>query len=867
MAGPGRSPGHHRRDLMAPRRTESRSKRSEPPDLGFAPADADFDFSPAERAARPPRPSPVPAPRPARVRSEADGAPGDGAAAPDPAPARGHRASRLTREPPAAPAPPSAPGTDRNGAGNGRPPGATFPPPPPAAPTLPPRRGGPQLKKLRIFLVLVGIGLLAMVSAVFGMMMAVSQDLPAIENFAQFKASKNSIVRDDTGEFIGTLSSNQNKILLDSGDISQHVKSAVVAIEDSRFYDHRGVDFQGIARAVIQDVLSRSAKQGASTITQQFVKNALEAQGDRTVFQKLREAALAYHLERKWSKDKILTEYLNTVYFGEGAYGIESAARTYFGSRHPTCGTTASPCASVLTPAEAALLAGSIASPGTYDPATDPTAAQERRDLVLQKMFEQGYITDEEYRDGLREALPSKDQIERPTLDSEAPYFTSWLRQQLVDRYGPQKAFFGGLTVHTTLDLSLQRAAEDAVYSYLGGLGPTASVVVIDNRNGGIKAMVGGPDFEEKPFNLATQGRRQPGSSIKPFILVEALRQGIPPTNVYESAPQLFSFGKQGREKFPVENYEDQYLGSASIATATTYSDNSVYAQIGLESIDGTTHAIARTTHKMGVWTPLSTNPAMVLGGLEEGVTPLEWAYAFSTLARDGNKVWGTLSPEPGRPVAFTEVTDEDGDTIKGGENDRRYDQVIPEDVAVEAKAILQTVVSSGTGTNADIGDSEAWGKTGTTENNGDAWFCGAVETVTACVWVGYADSTTPMETEYLGGPVDGGTYPALIWASVISAWQDIEAAREAEEEEEDEEATETESSEVAPTYSAPPTETSVAPGSGAATEADAGSEPSAPEAPPEEAPAPTAAPATPPPAPPAGGGSTGSTGGASPGG
>jgi penicillin-binding protein 1A len=712
-----------------------------------------------------------------------------------------------------------------------------------------------------------------MVSAVFGMMMAVSQDLPAIENFAQFKASKNSVVVDETGEPIGTLSSNQNKILLESEDISQNLKSAVVSIEDSRFYEHRGVDFQGIARAVVQDVLSRSAKQGASTITQQFVKNALEAQGDRTVFEKLREAALAYHLERQWDKDKILTEYLNTVYFGEGAYGIESAARTYFGYLHPSCGTSENPCASVLTPAEAALLAGLIASPSAYDPAINPRAAQERRDLVLQKMYEQGYLTEPEYEDGLRQALPSKDEIERPTLDSEAPYFTSWLRQQLVDRYGPQRAFFGGLRVKTTLDLSLQQAAEDAVYSYLGGLGPTASVVVIDNRNGGVKAMVGGPDYEQKPFNLATQGHRQPGSSIKPFILLTALDQGIPSTNVYESAPQVFQFGKHGNELFEVSNYEDQYLGSASLATATTYSDNSVYAQVGLDSIEGTTHAIARTAHKMGVWTPLSTNPAMVLGGLMEGVTPLEWAYAFSTISRDGNKVWGCLSPEPGRPVTFTKVTvpEEDNHTItdpncpgREAENDPIYKQVIPEETAAEAKSILNTVVTTGTGTAADIGDSSEWGKTGTTENNGDAWFCGGIEEVTACVWVGYADSNTPMEYLYNGGPVDGGTFPALIWASVMNAWQSIQASREAESG--DEEGTETGSVSTAPptSYSAPPAESSSTPDSSGDT--GTGTEPAAPAAPAPEAPPQSATPAPAPTTPPAGG-STGGTGGASPGG
>ncbi len=220
------------------------------------------------------------------------------------------------------------------------------------------KRSKPRLKKLRFLFVLLGLGVLALVSMVFGMMAAVSQDLPAIYNFAQYKASKNSEVFDASGEPIGTLTSDQNKILLTSGQISPNIKNAVVSIEDSRFYEHNGVDFQGIGRALIKDILSQSAAQGASTITEQFVKNALEAEGSRTVFEKFREAALAYRLERHWSKDKILTEYLNTIYFGEGAYGIEAAARTYFGKAHPGCGTPTEPCASVLEPWEAATLAG-----------------------------------------------------------------------------------------------------------------------------------------------------------------------------------------------------------------------------------------------------------------------------------------------------------------------------------------------------------------------------------------------------------------------------------------------------------------------------------------------------------------------------
>jgi penicillin-binding protein 1A len=726
---------------------------------------------------------------------------------------------------------------------------------PPSAPP-PSKRAKPRLKKLRVLFVLLGLSVLAMVSTVFGMMMAVSQDLPAIYNFAQYKASKNSEVFDATGEPIGTLTSNQNKILLSSGQISPNVKNAVVSIEDARFYEHEGVDFQGIGRALIKDILSQSAAQGGSTITEQFVKNALAAQESRTVFQKFREAALAYRLERHWSKDKILTEYLNTIYFGEGAYGIEAAARTYFGEAHPGCGTPTDPCAAVLEPWEAATLAGIIASPSAYDPKFYPENSLARRNLVLEKMYEQGYITETQYEEGTTQALPAPDDIEPPRLESEAPYFTAWLRQQLVDRYGAAKTFFGGLKVKTTIDLQLQSAAEGVVSSYLSGLPPTAAVVVIDNRNAGVKAMVAGPDFEEKPFNLATLGHRQPGSSIKPIILTTALMQGISPETVYESAPQVFTFGKKGQEAFEVNNYGDSYLGSASLATATTYSDNSVYAQVGLESIKGTTHAIARTAHRLGVQTHLSTNPAMVLGGLREGVTPLEWTYAFSTLANDGDRVSGTLAPVPGdSPVAYTRVTDKDDDIIKGGDNDSLHKQVIPAGVAEEAKSILHTVVTSGTGVRANIGDPVQWGKTGTTENNGDAWFCGATEEVTACVWVGYADTTTPMTTEFVGGPVDGGTFPALIWAGVISAWEGIQGERATEK------ANGEEGDGSGSTY-VPPTSSYSAPTEPSAPEPES-SEPAEPES---NAPAPEAAPEPAAPAPESGGVSGGTGGAAAPG-
>ena len=251
----------------------------------------------------------------------------------------------------------------------------------------------------------------------------------------------------------------------------------MVSIEDQRFYDHRGIDFLGIARALQQDIVAGGAVQGASTITQQFVKNALEAQGSRTVLQKLREAALAYQIERKWSKDKILTNYLNNIYFGNGAYGIEAAARTYFGFNHRGCGEEGNRCASALRPEEAAMLAALISSPTAYDPGANPDDAKSQRNVVLTKMRELGVleVSDEDFEGLLGVRVPVPDEIQPPTDDSAAPYFTDWLRQQVVDKYGAGQAFGGGLKITSTLDLELQEAADQAVTSRLSGLGPDLS--------------------------------------------------------------------------------------------------------------------------------------------------------------------------------------------------------------------------------------------------------------------------------------------------------------------------------------------------------------------------------------------------------
>ncbi|HWI08860.1 MAG TPA: transglycosylase domain-containing protein, partial [Solirubrobacteraceae bacterium] len=410
-----------------------------------------------------------------------------------------------------------------------------------------PPLGRPRLKRLRLALILFGLSILALVSTVFGMMMAVAADLPALENQREFQRAQNSLLVDVRGDYLATLA-DQGRIIVRSKDIALSMQHAIIAIEDERFYQNDGVDLRGTARALWTDITSRSVVQGGSTITQQFVKNATEKQSKRTLVEKIREAALAYHLTRKWSKQKILTEYLNSIYFGNGAYGIESAARTYFASHpdHAGCGKPENRCASELKPHEAALLAGMVASPSAYDPIAHRDAAKRRRDVVLAKMLEQGYLTRLEYERGIHEPVPSRDLIAPPQAQAaskSAAYFATWVRQQVIDRYGPRRALLGGLRVQTTLDLGLQRRAEEAVKRWLGDppLGPQAALVAIDNKTAEVRAMVGGTDYDTVPFNLATQGRRQPGSAFKPFVLATALREGISPSSLWESKRKVFN--------------------------------------------------------------------------------------------------------------------------------------------------------------------------------------------------------------------------------------------------------------------------------------------------------------------------------------
>ena len=530
----------------------------------------------------------------------------------------------------------------------------------------------------------------------------------------------------------------------------------MIAIEDRRFYSNSGFDVKGTIRAFVQDLTQQRAAQGASTITQQFVKTALEAQNDRTVFQKLRE-------------------YLNSIYFGNGAYGIESAARVYFGKRHGFgeaggCGATArNMCASVLTPPEAAMIAGVVASPSGYDPIAHPLAARRRRDLVLRDMRDQGYISASEYDSDTQDPLPTQSDLTPPQEKSDSPYFTSWVRQQVVDDLGPFKAFSGGLQITTSLDLDLQHAAESTISQMLpdgSGL-PTASLVAIDNRTGEVRAMVGGDNYAQRPFNLATQGQRQPGSTFKPFTLTAALESGISPGSVWSSRPKQFVVPHSGgKEYFVVKNYGNEYSGSNTLAGATTVSDNSIFAEVGIKV---GTRKIARVARLLGVRTPISTNYAMILGGLHQGVTPLDMAHAYETFATGGRRVYNPRLGAPGEgPIGIHEVRDGGGKLLISNPATLKAKQVIPPGVAANVRQILQTVVAYGTGKAAQIPGFVA-GKTGTTENYGDAWFVGWNDQFTVAVWVGYPDKLVPMLTQFGGQPVAGGTFPALIWHNFMT--------------------------------------------------------------------------------------------------
>ena len=632
--------------------------------------------------------------------------------------------------------------------------------------------------------------------------MSVASDIPQIENRQEYaKLGSNSYLYDNRWRPIGLFAAANPEVIDQWKQISRAVIRAVVAVEDKRFWADPGIDIKGIVRAFISDV-SGGPTQGASTITEQFVKNALQQQGNRTILEKLREAALAFHLTQKWKPTKILTEYLNSAYFGNGAYGIESAARVYFGKQlgydpnAATDGGTSScgdytnhlpSCASKLQYWQAALLAGMIANPSAYDPITNQQAAIDRRNLVLRDMLEQGDITRVHYEKGILQGVPTAADLQQPSEPAAAPYFTSWLRPQIIaamerggvtQKVAEYRAYYGGLKIRTTLDLKLQQAAEQSVAQILpySKGGPVASLVAIDNRTGEVRAMVGGPivsnsagilqeDYKDSPFNLATEAERQPGSAFKPFTLAVALEHGYGPSSLMYSAPGDFVVPNSGgKEIFHVHNFGNAYSGAISLQAATDVSDNSVFARLGIQGLGRSgTKLIQAMAVNAGIRTPVSTNYAMILGGLKVGVSPLDMAHAYETFADGGRRVYPSLASYGG-PTGIAEITYGHHD-LKDRPNYRR---VVPASIAQELHDMLTGPVQAGTATAAAISGLSVAGKTGTTTNYADAWFVGWTPQMTTAVWVGFPNKLIPMSTLFNGGPVEGGTFPAILWHSFM---------------------------------------------------------------------------------------------------
>jgi penicillin-binding protein 1A len=557
----------------------------------------------------------------------------------------------------------------------------------------------------------------------------------------------NSFVYADNGAFLGTIPAEKNRQPIALAEMGRWMPKATVAIEDRRFYKHGGVDYKGIARAAVKDLSAGRVVQGGSTITQQLVRN-LYISRQRTFNRKIKEACLAIKLARHKSKDWILGSYMNAVYYGNHAYGIEAAAQTYFSRR-----------AATLTLDQSALLAGLPQAPSIFDPINQPQDALERRDQVLRAMFDNGAITRRQFRSAIADRqlhlVPGK-----LYTRIREPYFFSYVRDQLIAEYGANTVRAGGLKVYTTIDPRLQVAARKAIIGTLySRTDPASALVSIDPSTGAIRAMTAvTPGRSGNQFNLAAQARRQAGSTFKMFVLAAAVNQGVnPETTYYVSAP----FHYQPDPLTPAWNvttYDHTYLGSTSIANATLHSDNTVYAQL---TLDIGPAKVAAMAHLLGVRSPLTTKegayvPSLGLGAIP--VSPLDLASAYSTLAAGG--IYS-------KPMAIRKVVLGSGkeDTGAGwGKPDRK--RVISAGVAYTVTQILEQNMQSGTGTGAYFGRPAA-GKTGTTDNYADAWFCGYTPNLEATVWIGYPRGEVPMLNVH-GIAVSGPTFPATIWKSYM---------------------------------------------------------------------------------------------------
>lgn len=565
---------------------------------------------------------------------------------------------------------------------------------------------------------------------------------PEISNFDDLSAGTRVLAAD--GSVLTELDGARRREPVRLAGLPEHVTRAVLAAEDANFYHHDGVDPSAVLRAVVRT--AQGSRQGGSTITQQLAKLNY-TNSEKTLLRKLREVQYAVRLEEEYSKDQLLERYLNQVYFGEGAYGISAASQSYFGVSPES-----------LSPAQAALLAGKIKAPEILDPRKRPDRVKARRDQVLRNMAKRKWLKSDE----LKTALAAPIELTPPTAASsaKAPHFVEYVKREAagIDELGGspesrgKQLFTGGYTIDTTLDPKAFDAAVKAVQANLGREDdPEAAVATVQPGDGAIRVLYGGRDFATRNFDLASQGRRQPGSSFKPLVELAALTEGIDPRSTFDaSSPRQLEY--RG-ERYTVNNYEGKGGGRSSIFDAMTNSINTVFAQLILKVGPPEVEQVADRLGVADVDENVGSRPAIALGGLRKGVTPLEQAAAFATFAAKGTYA---------KPYAIVSIKDRKGREIyRHRAETRRAFQ--PGEVGVLNSALL-SVVARGTGRAANIGRPVA-GKTGTTQNNGDAWFVGFVPQLSTAVWVGYPDKIVPM-TDVHGQQVTGGSFPARIWAA-----------------------------------------------------------------------------------------------------
>jgi len=579
----------------------------------------------------------------------------------------------------------------------------------------------------------------------------IPRTVPSLDELNPSDSAETSKVYALDGTLITEFHAEENREIVPFEKMSNYIKDAILAVEDKRFYDHQGVDYIRIIGAFIADVKAGNKEQGASTITMQYIRNVYFAP-EKTFMRKINEAVMAIQLEKKYTKDKILEMYLNTIYFGVGTYGVEKASQAYFGIS-----------ANDLNLQQAALLAALVKAPSIYNPYSDIKKAQDRRNLVLKLMYEQERIDKEQYLN----AISSPVELNKDTQLAEdeqqnqiAPYFIDYVKQQLYEKkFTDYDVFKGGLRIYTTLDIGLQEKAENAIRTvFPQDPGPSYSLISTDPANGYIYALIGGKDYNTNKFNIATQGKRQPGSVFKVPVLMTSLNMNLSSNDKYNPNGPITINIPSGPdwtvENYGGTNYDTQAM---TVVDATINSVNVVYAQlimkVGAENVE-------KLCNDIGI-EDIGSNPAIALGGLEEGITPLDMSKIFSTLAANGYYR---------EPVCILKITDSSGNILyeydpNKNENNK---QIMGAPAAYNTTKILEKVILEGTGKGANIGRPAA-GKTGTTSDFRDAWFGGYSPELATVVWMGHMESNKPMEP-IEGRNLTGGSYPADIWREFMIA-------------------------------------------------------------------------------------------------